>query len=187
MNTLYIDTHSNSIIIALFKNDKIISLKEEKEHHDHSTVCMPTIVKLLEENALKIENIDDIVVVIGPGSFTGVRIGVTIAKTLAYTLNIPIRTLTSLEIYLPVEEAKGYLFMPEKNGFYIAELEENKKEISKYEYITKEEFLKLKNENKIIEKTSIDYEKIIEYVHKKKTQNPHQVNPFYVKKIEVEK
>ena len=53
----------------------------------------PAIKELIDEQKL-----DEIIVVNGPGSFTGVRLGVTIAKTLAYTLNIPIKTISSLEV-----------------------------------------------------------------------------------------
>ena len=97
MNSLFIDTHDKDIIITLFKNGKVLeaSLKSSERHHSDFTMSM--IESVLKNNNLTVHELDEILVVNGPGSFTGVRIGVTIAKTLAYTLNIPIKTITSLE------------------------------------------------------------------------------------------
>jgi len=100
MITLFIDTHSSFAIMALYKDEKLWLKKEIDGQQNHSSICMPSLVSLLEEAQINLDDISDIVVVIGPGSFTGVRLGVTIAKTIAYTKNIPIRTLTSLELFL---------------------------------------------------------------------------------------
>lgn len=185
MNTLYIDTHSEKIEIILFKEEK---LKQKKENNTifHSTACMPLLKELLEEEKERLEEIDDIIVIIGPGSFTGVRIGVTIAKTLAYTLKIPIRTLTSLEIFLPTNKSTEYIAIPEKNGYFVGKLDDTKEKIEEYEYYKKDDYEILKKENNVLESTEIDYENLIKYAHKKEMKNPHEVNPFYVKKIEVE-
>lgn len=59
---------------------------------------MPAIDELLKECGLKPSDLTQIAVAKGPGSYTGVRIGVTIAKTLAWSLNIPVKTVSSLEV-----------------------------------------------------------------------------------------
>ena len=116
MNTLLIDTHDRELLLAIYKDEKLKWKKEIKEQLDHSTVCMPSLVALLNEASLTIHDINDIVVVNGPGSFTGVRLGVTIAKILSYTLQIPIRSITSLELYeYPSDAIYGVL--KEKNGY----------------------------------------------------------------------
>lgn len=187
MKTLYIDTHSTAIVIAIFKDEKLIQKKEIQDQKEHSTTCMPLIISLLEENELKIKDINEIIVVIGPGSFTGIRIGVTIAKTIAYTLNIPIKTMTSLEIHLPQEKKYKYIAIKEKNGYYLAEVNDAGNKIIKNIYITKDEYTKLCEKENILEKEKINYEEMIKYARQKDAVNPHKVNPFYVKKIEVEK
>ena len=98
MITLWIDTHDISLEILLFKDEVLLDKITRNESLNHSTICIPTLVELLERNKLTMHDINDIIVVNGPGSFTGVRIGVTIAKTLAYSLNIPIRSVTSIEV-----------------------------------------------------------------------------------------
>ena len=98
MYTLFLDTHSDKIIIVLFKEKNILVKKEVETQHNHSITTMPILESVLKEAKIEVEELDQILVVNGPGSFTGVRLGVTIAKTLAFTLNIPIRTLSSLLI-----------------------------------------------------------------------------------------
>ena len=145
---------------------------------------MPLLVELLTESKLDIKDINDIVVVNGPGSFTGVRIGVTIAKTLAFTLNIPIRMITSLELYLDTIQNQEYLVLNEKNGYYTGKIEN--KQIIEYEYIKTSEFDSWALNKNIVFGDKINYENLIVFAHQKEETNPHVVNPFYVKKIEVE-
>ena len=95
MISLYIDTHSNEVVIALYESEKLLKKIEVKDLKETSAVCLPTIIQILEDTKKTKNDISDIVVVNGPGSFTGVRLGVTIAKTIAYTREIPITTLTS--------------------------------------------------------------------------------------------
>lgn len=66
--------------------------------NQHSTYTTKCIHDALEEAKLNAEDIDKIMIVNGPGSFTGVRIGVTIAKVYAYLLNKDIICLSSLKI-----------------------------------------------------------------------------------------
>jgi tRNA threonylcarbamoyladenosine biosynthesis protein TsaB len=142
---------------------------------------------LLEQEQINIHDINDIVVVNGPGSFTGVRIGVTIAKTLAFTLNIPIRTVTSLELYLGCNSYnKTALALKEKNGYFFGQIDVNN-QITNYQYLTKAEFEEYFDKKNMIEAEEMNLDEIVTIAHQKAPVNPHEVNPFYVKKIEVEK
>ena len=186
MITLWIDTHDISLELLLLKDDVLLDKITKNETLNHSTICIPTLIELLKRNQLDIHDIDDIIVINGPGSFTGVRIGVTIAKTLAYTLNIPIRTTTSLEVLLKDETSKNeeFIGMEEKNGYYVGKVAKN--EIADYQYIKRKDFSEWNKTHSIIFPKTIDYEWSSKQIHKKKPISPHSVNPFYVKKIEVE-
>lgn len=97
MKVLAIDTSNAVMGIALVedgvvKGEMITNIKK-----DHSTRVMPAIQSLMADCRITPKELDLIVVAKGPGSYTGVRIGVTIAKTLAWTLNIPIVGVSSLE------------------------------------------------------------------------------------------
>jgi tRNA threonylcarbamoyladenosine biosynthesis protein TsaB len=98
MKVLAIDTSNFVMGIALVedeivKGEMITNLKK-----NHSVRVMPAIQSLLAECDVVPKELDLIVVAKGPGSYTGVRIGVTIAKTLAWTLNIPLVGVSSLEV-----------------------------------------------------------------------------------------
>lgn len=96
MNVLAIDTSNELLGIALQRDGQLIAEKMTNIKKDHSSRLMPAIVSLMEQVDLKPEQLDKIVVAQGPGSYTGVRIGVTTAKTMAWSLDIPIVTVSSL-------------------------------------------------------------------------------------------
>ncbi|GGJ79660.1 tRNA threonylcarbamoyladenosine biosynthesis protein TsaB [Anoxybacillus voinovskiensis] len=98
MKVLAIDTSNVVMGIALVddgtvKGEVITNIKK-----DHSTRAMPAIQALMADCRIAPKDLNLIVVAKGPGSYTGVRIGVTIAKTLAWTLNVPIVGVSSLEV-----------------------------------------------------------------------------------------
>lgn len=187
MLTLFIDTHDKDIRLALISDNQILNEVVNTEKLDHSTVCMPTLIKLMNDSNKKPNDISDIIVVNGPGSFTGERLGVTIAKTLAYTLNIPIRTITSIETCLSSLEIKDntYLSLSEKNGYFIAMFNKNKELVKDYFYLSKKEYEEFKKQNEVLEVKDYDLLKSVNFAKEKEAINPHLVNPFYVKKIEV--
>lgn len=185
MNTLLIDTHADFILIAYYQNDIIVDKCFIEEKSNRSSLVIPSILSLLNKLNITIHDIDDFVVINGPGSFTGERIGVTIAKTLAYTLKKQIRTLTSLEMYLDNSVTTDYVALTEKNGYYIGKLENN--QLTDYFYLSIMEYNKWRTTHSSTLLTCINYVGMITKAHQKSPLNPHEVNPFYVKKIEVEK
>ncbi|WP_050613787.1 tRNA (adenosine(37)-N6)-threonylcarbamoyltransferase complex dimerization subunit type 1 TsaB [Bacillus testis] len=97
MNILAIDTSNHTLGIALLQDDKVVGEYITNMKKNHSVRAMPAIEQLMKECGLKPNQLDKIVVAKGPGSYTGVRIGVTIAKTLAWTLGIPLSGVSSLK------------------------------------------------------------------------------------------
>lgn len=98
MKALAIDTSNYPLGIALAEDDQIIGEYITNIKKNHSVRVMPAIETLLRDCDVKASELDKIIVAKGPGSYTGVRIGVTIAKTLAWTLNIPLTGVSSLEL-----------------------------------------------------------------------------------------
>ena len=177
---LFIDTHLNDVAIILYDN-LIIAKEIIKEKKENSRIIMPTIKKVIGDNKLS-----SIIVVNGPGSFTGVRLGVTIAKTLAYTLNIPIRTVTSLEC-LAICSPNHLVAFSDNNGYYVGNFNKNMSLKEEYKYLSNSEFVLFSSKNEVSIDSELYYDKIIKYALEKKPINPHQVNPIYIKKLSVEK
>lgn len=98
MITLFIDTCHYNLIVGIYRdNEELILLKEKNDNH-LSERLLPLIDNAFTQVNLDINDTENIVVANGPGSFTGVRIGVTVAKTLAYSLNCKIHTVSELKV-----------------------------------------------------------------------------------------
>ena len=140
MNTLFIDTHDELITVSFIKDKEVFT--KEIISESHSTHLLPLIDEMLNEKGIKLNDFNRIVVVNGPGSFTGIRIGLTVAKTISYSLNIPIYTISSLKAYLlssevdnkmcVIEDSKGYYIGTNSFGIYTDSLD-NYKEYNKVE------------------------------------------------------
>ena len=202
MRILYIDTSSSYLYTSIVENDKLISEIKEEFGQSLSEVALPRIVSMFEDNNLSPKDIDKIIVVNGPGSFTGIRIGITIAKIYAWSLNIPISTIYSLEAmaisskentyHVPIINARrGYVYTAIYDENYnevlkpchilLTDLQEKLKDIDNYEYISNDEFDDLE-----LNSYSPDFIKIINKFKDKENINPHAVNPEYLKLTEAE-
>lgn len=97
MKILAISTSSNICSVALNEDDKCIEELNICDEKTHSEKLMPLIDKLLKNNNTKLSDIELIACDNGPGSFTGIRIGVSTVKAIAEAKNIPVVSCTSLE------------------------------------------------------------------------------------------
>ena len=202
MRILYIDTSSSYLYTSIVENDKVLSEIKEEFGQSLSEVALPRIVSMFEDNNLSPKDIDKIIVVNGPGSFTGIRIGITIAKIYAWSLNIPITTIYSLEAmaisspkdtyHVPILNARrGYVYTAIYDKDYnpilkpchilLTDLQEKLDNIGDYEFISNDEFDGLE-----LESYSPDMIKVVNYFKDKENINPHAVNPEYLKLTEAE-
>ncbi|RDW20037.1 tRNA (adenosine(37)-N6)-threonylcarbamoyltransferase complex dimerization subunit type 1 TsaB [Oceanobacillus arenosus] len=98
MNLLAIDTSNQVLGVAILKDEQIIGEVVTNIAKNHSVRLMPAINQLMNEVGLTPDELNKIVVAKGPGSYTGVRIGMSTAKSLAWALDIPIVGVSSLEV-----------------------------------------------------------------------------------------
>ena len=183
MYTLFIDTHYKDILIIIYKDNELLDKIVINDVKSTSIETMPAIEKIISKNNLKINDINKIAVVRGPGSFTSVRLGITIAKTLAYSLKIPIVTLTSIDLIGINLDKPSYVAVKENNGAFISFYEQEKN--NEIKYLKKALYEEFKEKNNVIEEIDIDYIKLIKFINNLKEDNYHNVNPLYIKTIEV--
>lgn len=203
MRVLYIDTSSSYLYSAIVEDDKLIASVSEEYGQSLSEIALPKIVEMFNENKLSPKDVDKIIVVDGPGSFTGIRIGITIAKVYAWSLNIPITTITSLEaMSISSKEKKNHVPMINaRRGYvYTAIYDENQKVIHKPEHIKWDDVEKeihnldsveiISNDEFDWDVETVPYQpdfiKIVETFKDKEPMNPHAVNPEYLKLTEAE-
>lgn len=87
---LYLNTQDKKVVSVALKKDKkeLVQLTEENQYG--SQLLMPLIVKLLKKSRVEFKDLTGIEVKGGPGSFTGLRVGASVAQALGFALNIPV-------------------------------------------------------------------------------------------------
>lgn len=90
MKKIYIDTTDNTKVLVRLTIDQEMFIKEKKVEARSAQLVLPLIEELLIGHGLKPQDLDGVEVNVGPGSFTGVRVGVSIANAIAFALQIPV-------------------------------------------------------------------------------------------------
>ena len=204
MKYLYLDTTSNFLYTGIVEKDNLLCERKIRFDKDLSTMALTTMVDMMSEVNVKPNDIDKIILVNGPGSFTGCRIGITIAKTYAWSLNIPITTITSLEamaltdneydFYVPLLDARrDYVFA----GIYDRE----NNQVLKNQYVKKsvletaiknmsDNYVFITNDDIEVKGEKIEYNpdilKIVLKYKDKESVNPHGIDAEYLKLTEAE-
>jgi len=97
MKTLIIDTSFKYLVIAIYENNCLLDGLQEHGNSRQSENAIPVIEKLLKKHNLSLFDMDELIVTIGPGSYTGVRVGLAIVKTLKTIHPYTIKVLSSLQ------------------------------------------------------------------------------------------
>ena len=206
MICLFFDTSSDLLKVSLIKDNKIIFDKELHTKNDHSSYLVPTIDEAFKSNNIDFKELDEIIVGNGPGSFTGTRISIAVAKTYALSFNIPVYMISSLEeliydndgydFYVPIIEEK-------KENLYFSIFDKDKKRVMDDTYSSTEYMYKkleeLDGKILLISLSDKEYEKydtvkasinalnIMKNIDVNNEKvNPHLLKPNYIKKIEAE-
>lgn len=194
MNYLFIDTSSTNVVVAIVKDTNIVSCFNKKVDLDLSVNILPIISKIFDESKMVPNDIDTIFVVNGPGSFTGIRIGVTIAKTYAWSLKKKIIPISSLEFIATTRVNEEYIIplIDARRGYVYAGIYDSKLNIKNNdEYISLEELTKKAPKNSIYVsyddvnidhiKPNVDVVRLIQKHINDKDINAHILNPNYLK------
>jgi len=95
---LNIDTATEIAHVSLSKSGVILDSDNNTDQKEHGSFLQPSIQKLLKNNSIAIESIDAVAISIGPGSYTGLRVGMASAKGICFALQKPLIAVNSLEI-----------------------------------------------------------------------------------------
>jgi tRNA threonylcarbamoyladenosine biosynthesis protein TsaB len=160
-----LETATNLCSVALCDSAGVISLRESDESKSHASLLTVFIDEILHENGIRVSDLQAVAVSKGPGSYTGLRIGVSVAKGIAYGASIPlIGVETTFSMFCGIAESKYYNGKFDENSLFCPMLDarrmevyyaiydscgNKKKEISA-EIITEESFLNMSESQKII-------------------------------------
>ena len=213
MKSLFIDSSRKKLSVILYNNDTVGFSSDVESYSKHSNYLMNEIKRGLDLTNTQISDIDNFIVLNGPGSFTGIRIGVTVDKTLSWVLNKKLFVLSNLEaltpginddiiisviydkddnsyvgIYDGGTKTEGYLSIDD-DLLNIKDKNITLVSLDKNNYLLKLYDLLNKENNKvslnILE--DYDYNKVINLALSKNNINPHLAKPIYLKKIDAEK
>ena len=98
MKTMFMDTSTQALIICFLDDREIIYHQELIGNNNHSDNLLKKIQEGLVQTNLEVKDFDRIVVGIGPGLYTGLRVSLTVAKMFSWTVNIPLYTISSLKL-----------------------------------------------------------------------------------------
>lgn len=198
MISLFIDTSNKDVSIALLNNGVIINKIVKSIPNEHSKYAVKYIDDVLMLSNIKPKDVELIMVTNGPGSFTGIRIGLTIAKVYAFINNIQVILVSSLKVLALSTSGKYILSLisARNDNYYIGLYDSN------YNDVISEHFANISEINDIIEKydnisiisnsnidinidfkliSEIDIESVYNYYKDKEKVNPHMVLPNYLK------
>lgn len=198
MINLFIDTSNANVSISITKDNTILSLIEQSIPNMHSAYATKFVKDALDHANIDANDIDNIMVVNGPGSFTGVRIGVTIAKTYGYLIKKDITPVSSLKMLAISARHDGTimsLIPANKSNYYVAIYDKDLNEIVKEQFMNKEQAMELCNQYKPyvvgidqsilgtykINKQNLDILAIVDYYKNKEKINAHAIVPNYLK------
>lgn len=203
MKVLYIDTTTSYLYTGIVVEGKLIEEIQTDFGKDLSSVALKKISEMLEKSNLKPNDIDKIIAVNGPGSFTGIRVGVTIAKTYAYSLKKDITTITSLEAMAAscTDDSYKIPIIDARRGYVYGAIFNKENEIVLKQQYIKLDTIKCAAENLVDKFTYIsnqnfdgiltkeykpNIENIVNMYSNKENENPHSVDPIYLKLTEAE-
>ena len=132
MNFISIETITNICSLSLFENKKYIDTIESTDDLLHTKNLPLLFNELINKNNFSLSKLDFIAISIGPGSYTGIKVGVNFSKGLGYALNIPLVPVNSLDsinqcidkkgkYYIALHSHKDYIYYQEfKNGIALS-------------------------------------------------------------------
>lgn len=200
MMSLFIDTSYKSLFIGIINNDYLIDSIQVMAEANFSGILVSELDKLVKKNNIELKELDKLFVTIGPGSFTGIRIGLAVCKTLAFALNKRIIPVSSLEFMASTKVETKYKipFIDARHGKVFASVYDNNNNcVISDSYCSLDELTSKINDsftyigydnidNLSVVKPDYNVLSIVKKHFNDKDFNCHEVIPNYLKKTEAE-
>jgi len=151
---LLIETSTPICSVALANGAELLAIRENHEGLSHATLTAIFVEEVMKEANVKLENLDAVAISKGPGSYTGLRIGVSIAKGLCYALNKPLIAVSSLQA-LAQTAAKHY----DENQLFVPMIDARRMEVYSAVYNAKNECLRNVQADVVDENSYADFAK----------------------------
>ncbi|MBQ3234654.1 MAG: tRNA (adenosine(37)-N6)-threonylcarbamoyltransferase complex dimerization subunit type 1 TsaB [Clostridia bacterium] len=191
MKILAVDTSGNHLTVLLLNGDEPLYFFSQNIGLKHSITLMTEVENLLEKAGIELSDIDVFSTVVGPGSFTGIRIGVATVKAWAYAFNKKVLPVTSFEVlaYNSVEKRVLCAIDARHDNYYACGFDGGEMSISP-RFVNGEELNNLCKDYTLVTDKGADYVKGLILAIEKKlplaTDDREALIPLYVKKSQAE-
>jgi len=190
MKRLLFDVSTNVMYVAYARDEILVDFSIRIASRDHAKYLVDRIDQVLKRNKVTLDQMDEIIIGYGPGSYTGIRIAVVVAKMLAYTKNIRLKVISSLYFMTSGYEGKIAACIDARRGFVFSAIYEDGKVIQSDTYLKLAELYTLdiaKNAQTVIiddRNFEINIKRIIET--STVVEDIHDLEPNYLRKTEAE-
>lgn len=187
MYTLILDSSTKVLYEALIKDDKVISEHYIKGENDHAKNIVYILEQMLKEEGINTSDLNKIVVGIGPGSYTGVRMASTVAKMIGAFMHVDIYKVSSLmlmasgtkgEVLSLIDARRGNSFSGCYNGGVLVDSEAIR---NTADYTASHNGASIVTEKEFVVDPFLVIEKAIKH------DNPHSLEPNYLQETEAER
>jgi tRNA threonylcarbamoyl adenosine modification protein YeaZ len=113
------DTSTDYLFVAIVDDQFNGEWYFEKQHKKHSELIIPTLESLMTKMNISMKDIRDVIVTLGPGSFTGIRLALTVAKTIGFALGKKVYGISSLQAYSLLDQPSIVFLDARANRFYM--------------------------------------------------------------------
>lgn len=173
MRTLVLDTSTNLLYVCFIEDNKVLYEVKTIGQNNHSDHLLSSITEGLNKLNWQVKDFDRIILGEGPGAYTGLRVSMTVAKMFAWTLNIPLYTISSLDLL-----TSGY----NDDGTYVVKFKAKKGFVYYKAFTLKDEIKTNLEEEKFINDDYLPYnDKSIKVI----TNDLVQINPLNIKENEI--
>ena len=130
MLILAFDTSASSVSVAVLDEARVWSYQEREMERGHAEALMPMIQSVLDASRITLKDIGGVAVSLGPGSFTGVRVGLAAARAFALALNIRVYGVTTFEAWAYHVGKPAWVVLDTKRDDYYAQLFDGEGKVS---------------------------------------------------------
>lgn len=198
MRTLCLDSAHKHLIIGLYENDRLICGTVNMCWKRQSETIFPELMRLMQEANWDSDDVDEVVITDGPGSYTGVRIAMCVAKVLCTRKHLPLYAISTLQLYagaaehalvmLDARSSRAYVGFLHMGTFekeeQILTLDEVKKEIEDKNY-------RIYGDCELIDKAAVPADFLHNFIalrpQYRKIENIHTLTPRYLKEADAYK
>ena len=190
MIKMIVDTATSYYYLSLLRDNEILEEAYEYGQGNHSETLMPRLEKMLKDNNLTLKDIEEVYTGIGPGSYTGVRISVVIAKMIWALNNTKIYKFSTLALIASSKDSESYPYIDARRGnAYIAHFDDNYNRLMTDEVVSVNEFFNEKEKDKelIVESGKPNPIKLINSPEVELVEDVDKLTPNYIQLVEAER